>query len=800
MELSSPASAMRQPRLPKIVYSHNEPAFASCDDSGAAEALARRIETLDLENRMLAQRIASLHSAGRGTRTMQAIEMPMVRQMNASGQVFLSSPCSSIVGLSQTIAAAAAPPPTSGVTGSGTSPLLHSQSTAAGGPSSSFFRTVVASPMGSRSLTAPALHATAPRSSSGTLAAPSISSGARLGGSASVQPGATFAEVYDKLLGAALEALEEKKAAQMAAKLSAAALQHDEPLLQPASQAPQQGMQATPSTTWRQDANGGLAAAVVAALAGAGAQDIASGAISSMASGIAAAGLTPEVAAEAAGGSVSPPPPRPEPRRPDARLLQLLHSALRGRRTVFGRLVLDGGSLFTALDRDGDGQVSPEELHEGLKRLELPVPLSDLEAFLECFGTEAIRREDLLQIIGPSSPTQRTRGAPRTSARSPRLTLEAISEQLQTSQSRLDAWRNGAGVPSADSLAEWSVVLPGSPLAQAVLSPCSSIHSVRRRTEQTSGSLVALGANGSTVLAGASATGLASGQTMVASASGQTMAASASRGSGAPPASESFSTGYAAGFVAGQHAVFRGCASPGMPPFSPAQSPPGSPRPSVHVPGAFLPTALVASPRLSPRPSSPAPLVGMGDAFSRGWSLFHEQEDGPGLYTIINRVAVEHTWQLIGESNWATVLEPGTLVNVLEVKILPQEQRVRARVEAPAGWISLTDTTDGFRWARKAARSSSPPPAPRPGDAQLAAVWRRALVESALKGREPSGPSGVLGTPLHPVPHPTPPPPPPRRSGNGRNPRQEGTSSSQREHRGGSRRSPGRREPSDDRY
>jgi len=47
------------------------------------------------------------------------------------------------------------------------------------------------------------------------------------------------------------------------------------------------------------------------------------------------------------------------------------------------------------------------------------------------------------------------------------------------------------------------------------------------------------------------------------------------------------------------------------------------------------------------------------------------------------------------------------VVNVLEVSQSPAEGRVRGRTERPAGWISLLDTTDGYRWAD---RLEAPPP------------------------------------------------------------------------------------------
>merc|ERR1711957_55541 len=43
--------------------------------------------------------------------------------------------------------------------------------------------------------------------------------------------------------------------------------------------------------------------------------------------------------------------------------------------------------------------------------------------------------------------------------------------------------------------------------------------------------------------------------------------------------------------------------------------------------------------------------------------------------------------------------EVGTEVDVVEVVKLDAEERVRARITNPAGWLSLVNTTNGFRWA-----------------------------------------------------------------------------------------------------
>jgi len=45
------------------------------------------------------------------------------------------------------------------------------------------------------------------------------------------------------------------------------------------------------------------------------------------------------------------------------------------------------------------------------------------------------------------------------------------------------------------------------------------------------------------------------------------------------------------------------------------------------------------------------------------------------------------------------ILGKGTIVNVLEVLTVPGIQRVRARIDAPRGWVSLLDVSSGHTWA-----------------------------------------------------------------------------------------------------
>lgn len=73
-------------------------------------------------------------------------------------------------------------------------------------------------------------------------------------------------------------------------------------------------------------------------------------------------------------------------------------------------------------------------------------------------------------------------------------------------------------------------------------------------------------------------------------------------------------------------------------------------------------------------------------------------EDLPGPYIVTHDNAAVTTGMLpsppiIGR------LKAGTRVQVREVANCTEDHRIRARIEAPAGWISLRDTKDGYRWA-----------------------------------------------------------------------------------------------------
>jgi len=75
--------------------------------------------------------------------------------------------------------------------------------------------------------------------------------------------------------------------------------------------------------------------------------------------------------------------------------------------------------------------------------------------------------------------------------------------------------------------------------------------------------------------------------------------------------------------------------------------------------------------------------------------------DAPGSYIITNPATLGSGLR-VSSSTPITELVPGTCVNVLEVIPVVDEERVRARIEEPRGYISLLNTGSGDRWARPA--------------------------------------------------------------------------------------------------
>jgi hypothetical protein len=83
--------------------------------------------------------------------------------------------------------------------------------------------------------------------------------------------------------------------------------------------------------------------------------------------------------------------------------------------------------------------------------------------------------------------------------------------------------------------------------------------------------------------------------------------------------------------------------------------------------------------------------------------LFTYVDDQPGTYVITSTTNV--TSHLTANSPLKTSLGKSAKVEVLEVIAVPEEKCIRARVQDPAGWISLTDWSEGacLRLAEKSA-------------------------------------------------------------------------------------------------
>jgi len=80
-----------------------------------------------------------------------------------------------------------------------------------------------------------------------------------------------------------------------------------------------------------------------------------------------------------------------------------------------------------------------------------------------------------------------------------------------------------------------------------------------------------------------------------------------------------------------------------------------------------------------------------------------EVEDSPGMYVIThnNTFVSEDARIPPSEHEVRHRLEEGREIRVLEVVQVPEQNRVRARIQNPPGWISLKDVKLGHRWANK---------------------------------------------------------------------------------------------------
>lgn len=74
-----------------------------------------------------------------------------------------------------------------------------------------------------------------------------------------------------------------------------------------------------------------------------------------------------------------------------------------------------------------------------------------------------------------------------------------------------------------------------------------------------------------------------------------------------------------------------------------------------------------------------------------------------GRYIIVLAARVTDVAAIVGEE--IAVLDPGVEVQVLQTKLV--EQRWRARIANPAGWITLVKVDDGTRWAQEGSLEGS---------------------------------------------------------------------------------------------
>lgn len=75
------------------------------------------------------------------------------------------------------------------------------------------------------------------------------------------------------------------------------------------------------------------------------------------------------------------------------------------------------------------------------------------------------------------------------------------------------------------------------------------------------------------------------------------------------------------------------------------------------------------------------------------------EEDVTGFYRMRSTTSVKHGMRV--SSATVTNIYAGTTVEVLEVVICDEDQRIRARIKEPAGWISLSNTEYTQFWAVK---------------------------------------------------------------------------------------------------
>lgn len=87
------------------------------------------------------------------------------------------------------------------------------------------------------------------------------------------------------------------------------------------------------------------------------------------------------------------------------------------------------------------------------------------------------------------------------------------------------------------------------------------------------------------------------------------------------------------------------------------------------------------------------------DDVVKGYNEQLESKDSPGTYVLLNDAAVTAGSNLASEVVARVVKgQQVVVINIIRNSI---DLRIRAQIKSPAGWISLVDLADGFRWAEK---------------------------------------------------------------------------------------------------
>ena len=71
----------------------------------------------------------------------------------------------------------------------------------------------------------------------------------------------------------------------------------------------------------------------------------------------------------------------------------------------------------------------------------------------------------------------------------------------------------------------------------------------------------------------------------------------------------------------------------------------------------------------------------------------------PGIYDVLKSPDVTVGPILERDSDKQRMLDEGDCVHVVEVRLLPEEQRIRGRL-SDGGWISMKNTESGYMWVR----------------------------------------------------------------------------------------------------